>query len=152
VKGWARAACVVTVAWLAASTAVAAYAFGTDEIDPPARRVLGPGAVDVRLDVEHSRFEPARIVVRAGTSVTFTVVNHDPIAHELIVGNAEVHARHASGTHGRHGEVPGEVSVAPGESATTTFELDSPGTVLFACHLPRHFEYGMVGEIVVKDP
>jgi uncharacterized cupredoxin-like copper-binding protein len=143
---------VLTVVWLAASIAATAYAFGSDDAEPPRGQVLGPGSVDVTLDVNHSRFEPARIVVRPGTTVRFTVVNHDPINHELIVGDAQVHARHEAGTHGRHGAVPGEVSVAPGESATTTFDFSSPGTVLFACHLPRHFEYGMVGEVVVREP
>ena len=144
-RGWARVGCVLVTVWLAASVAAAAYAFGTDAVGSGRGRVLGPGHVDVTLDVNHSRFEPGRIVVRAGTTVTFTIINHDPIDHELIVGDAEVHARHEAGTHGQHGAVPGEVSVAPGKSATTTFSFDTPGTVLFACHLPRHFEYGMAG-------
>ncbi len=149
-KGWARAACVLTAVWLAAGVAAAAYAFGTEGPDSLPDGVFGPGSVDVTLHVSHSEFTPSRIMVRTGTTVTFTVVNHDPIGHELIVGDAEVHAVHEAGTHGRHREVPGEVSVAPGESASTTFEFDSPGTVVFACHLPRHFEYGMVGEVVVR--
>jgi uncharacterized cupredoxin-like copper-binding protein len=112
--------------------------------------VLGPGHVTVTLDVEHSRFEPPRIVVRQHTVVTFRVVNHDPIGHELIVGDDDVHARHEAGTHGRHGAIPGEVSVAPGKTAATTYQFHSPGTVLFACHLRGHVAYGMVGDVIVK--
>ena len=142
-------------AWLLASICVAAsittavYAFASSPADEGGRRVLGPGNVTVTLEVEHSRFVPARVVVRQHTTVTFRIVNRDPIAHELIVGGDDVHALHATGTHGQHGAVPGEVSVAPGATATTTYQFHTPGAALFACHLPRHFEYGMVGDVVV---
>jgi plastocyanin len=110
---------------------------------------LGPGRVTVRLDIEHSRFSPARVRVRPHTIVEFRVVNHDPIGHELIIGDATVHALHESGTHATHPPLPGEVSVAPNTTATTSYGFHEPGTVLFACHLPGHFAYGMVGEVVV---
>jgi uncharacterized cupredoxin-like copper-binding protein len=34
--------------------------------------------------------------------------------------------------------------------AATAYTFHTPGVVLFACHLPGHFAYGMVGEVVVK--
>jgi uncharacterized cupredoxin-like copper-binding protein len=148
-----RARCrlrIVAVVPLVASAVIAAYAFGWGSSAGSDRRVLGPGHVTVTLDVEHSRFEPARIVVRQHTDVTFRIVNHDPIGHELIVGDDEVHARHEAGTHGRHGAVPGEVSVGPGKTASTTYTFHTPGTVLFACHLRGHVAYGMVGDVIVK--
>lgn len=118
---------------------------------PAGDQILGPGNVTVTLDVEHSRFLPARVTVRPHTTVRFKVVNHDPIAHELIVGGTEVHTRHESGNHANHGALPGEVSVGPGETAVTTYQFHAPDTVLFACHLPRHFEFGMVGEVSVTQ-
>jgi uncharacterized cupredoxin-like copper-binding protein len=122
--------------------------------DPAAPRgggeVLGPGRVTVELDVEHSRFSPERIRVVEGTEVRFVVDNGDPIGHELIVGDAEVHATHEAGTHAQHPPLPGEVSVGGGDQAETTFRFDEPGTVEFACHLPRHYDYGMHGEVVVE--
>jgi uncharacterized cupredoxin-like copper-binding protein len=110
---------------------------------------LGPGSVTVTLDVEHSLFEPRELRVVEGTEVRFVVANGDPIGHELIVGPPEVHARHEAGTHGQHPAVPGEVSVGPNEEGTTTYRFDEPGTVEFACHLPRHYDYGMHGTIEV---
>jgi uncharacterized cupredoxin-like copper-binding protein len=111
---------------------------------------LGPGEVVVAIDIEHSRFSPDRIVVRPGTIVRFVVTNHDPILHELIVGDDEVHRRHATGTHAEHPPVPGEVSVGPGRTASTIMRFDEAGrAVAFACHLPGHVAYGMVGEVVV---
>jgi uncharacterized cupredoxin-like copper-binding protein len=137
--------------WLAASMAAAGYAFASGDASASGgNEVFGPGPVTITLDVEHSKFTPARIVVRQHTTVTFRVVNHDPIGHEFIVGDDEVHAIHEAGTHGVHGTVPGEVSVAPGGTGTTKYTFHTPGVSLFACHLPGHFAYGMVGEVVVK--
>lgn len=117
----------------------------------PTDRALGPGRATVDLGIEHSAFSTDRIVVQRGTSLTFVVDNADPIGHELIVGPPEVHARHESGTEAFHPPVPGEVTVPALEVATTTYEFDDAGTFTFACHLPGHLAYGMVGEVVVVD-
>jgi uncharacterized cupredoxin-like copper-binding protein len=143
---------LVAAAWVVGSVSIAGYALaasGTAAGDDG--DVLGPGNVTVTLDVENSHFEPARIVVSQHTTVTFEIVNHDPIGHEFIVGGDEVHARHESGNHAQHGALPGEVSVAPGETGTTTYEFHTPGTVLYACHLPGHVAYGMTGNVVVRS-
>jgi uncharacterized cupredoxin-like copper-binding protein len=104
----------------------------------------------IELTIEHSRFSTDRIEVAAGTTVRFVVVNDDPIHHELIVGPPEVHRRHASGTEASHPPVPGEVSVGPNETATTTYTFGGAGEVVFACHLPGHLEYGMEGVVLVS--
>jgi uncharacterized cupredoxin-like copper-binding protein len=77
------------------------------------------------------------------------VVNGDPINHELIVGPEEVHDIHEAGNHGTHPAVPGEVSVGPNAEAETTYRFDQSGEVVFACHLPGHFAYGMHGVVEV---
>lgn len=110
---------------------------------------VGPGSVTVTIDVEHSRFVPDRLTVRAGTVVSFVVDNHDPIHHELVLGDAGVHRAHELGTDLVHPPVPGEVSVGPNASGLTFYEFTEPGTVAFACHLPGHVEHGMVGEVTV---
>jgi uncharacterized cupredoxin-like copper-binding protein len=104
----------------------------------------------VTLDVRHSRFSPAEIEVRPGTTVRFVIRNADPIPHELIVGDQSVQDRHEQGTEAHHGEVPGEVSVAAGATATTTYTFSRPGRVLFGCHLPGHWDYGMRGLVTVR--
>ncbi|MGH9286355.1 MAG: cupredoxin domain-containing protein, partial [Acidimicrobiales bacterium] len=103
----------------------------------------------VVLDVTHSRYLPSAVEVPAGTTVRFVVRNNDPIDHELIIGGAEVHARHAGGTEAAHGAVPGEVSAPAGQTAETTLRFRTKGSVLFACHLPGHYAYGMTGTIRV---
>lgn len=110
---------------------------------------LGPGVVTVEVGIHHSRFDLGPLRVREGTIVQLVVRNDDPIDHELVVGESDVHRRHAVGTERRHPPVPGEVSVAPGDTAMTFYEFTEPGTVVYACQLPGHVAYGMAGEIEV---
>lgn len=110
---------------------------------------LGPGDVTVTLTIQHSHFSPDHVSVRPGTTVRFVVHNNDPIGHELIVGDAEVHRRHEAGTEPVHPPRPGEISVPARTTAETTFHFDdtSGDAVVYACHLPGHLRYGMSGEV-----
>jgi uncharacterized cupredoxin-like copper-binding protein len=110
----------------------------------------GSGPDEVRITIRHSGFEPAALDVAAGRTVRFVIENTDPIAHEFILGDRSVQDRHEDGTHASHGSVPGEVSVPAGETATTTYTFDGPGTLIFGCHLPGHYAYGMRGEVRVQ--
>ena len=105
---------------------------------------------EVRIGIRHSAFHPERLTVRAGDTVTFVVENADPIAHEFILGDDAVQRRHERGNEPSHGAVPGEVSVPAGATRSTTFTFTEPGTLVFACHLPGHFAYGMRGEVAVS--
>ena len=112
-----------------------------------------PASAGVRtivLDVEHSRFRPAHIAVERGETVRFLVRNHDPIDHELIVGNEEVQDVHENGTEVNHGAKPGEISVPAQGEAATTYTFTSGEDILFGCHLPAHWDYGMRGTITVQ--
>jgi uncharacterized cupredoxin-like copper-binding protein len=81
--------------------------------------------------------------------VRFVVHNNDPIGHELIVGDAEVHRRHEAGTEPVHPPLPGEISVPAGATAETLYRFDGTNSepVVYACHLPGHFRYGMSGDV-----
>jgi uncharacterized cupredoxin-like copper-binding protein len=136
---------------LVAAVVTAALGYGVDSLGADEPAALGPGVVTVTMDIEHSRFDVDHLDVRQGTTVRFVVRNHDPIDHELVVGDDAVHARHASGNEAFHPPVPGEVSVGAGETALTFYEFDDVGTFEFVCHLPRHAEYGMVGTVRVVD-
>lgn len=113
---------------------------------------LSAAAEEVRtieIDIEHSRFMPERIQVEAGEKVRFVIHNGDPIDHEFILGDAAVQRLHEEGTEAHHGTKPGEVSVAAFETAETSYSFEGPGTLIFACHLPTHYDYGMKGLIEI---
>ena len=109
----------------------------------------GGGERTVTVDVHHSRFSIEQLSVRPGETVRFVLRNRDPIPHELIVGDQSVQDVHEAGSEAHHGDRPGEVSVAPGATAVTTYRFDRPGRLLFGCHLPGHWAYGMRGTIEV---
>ena len=135
---------------VAIATAVAGYAF-KDSQHANARSALGPGLVTVTVRVHYSKFSIETLHVYAGATVRFLVRNDDPIHHEFIVGDAQVHARHQRGSEAVHPPVPGEVSVGPGELGETFYRFAQPGPYQFACHLPGHYAFGMHGWVVV-DP
>ena len=125
---------------LVATTGYAVEASGAQ------REALGPGVVTVEVRIDQSRFDIGSLRVEEGTLVEFVVQNDDPIDHELVVGDGEVHRRHANGTERRHPPVPGEVSIAPGERAMTFYSsprsarsstpATSPATSPTACKAP----------------
>jgi uncharacterized cupredoxin-like copper-binding protein len=104
---------------------------------------------EVHVKLRFSRFVPSEFEFEAGTTVRFVVENRDPIDHEFLIGDQEVQDAHEEGTEEHHGAKPGEISVPAGETRTTTYTFDEPGTLLIGCHLPTHWDYGMRGAIKV---
>ncbi len=133
---------------VAVATALGGYAID-DTAHADSQAPLGPGLVTVDVGIHLSRFSFSTLRVRPGTLVIFHVHNEDPIAHEFIVGDASVHARHERGNEAAHPPVPGEVSVKALDVGETFLRFDAPGRYEFACHLPGHLAYGMRGWVVV---
>jgi uncharacterized cupredoxin-like copper-binding protein len=104
----------------------------------------------VVVSIEHSSFQPAEIAVRPGETVRFVIESGDPIDHEFILGDEEVQRIHEEGTEAHHGAKPGEVSVPAGGTVETTYTFDDgSGSLIFGCHLPGHYAYGMRGVVVI---
>lgn len=106
---------------------------------------------EIRIQVirlHFSRFEPQTISVRPGETVRFVLENTDPIDHEFIVGNELVQQLHEEGTEAHHEPKPGEISVPAGKTEATTYTFPATeGLLIFGCHLPGHYAYGMRGAI-----
>lgn len=106
-----------------------------------------PRTIDVTIHFSH--FDTDRIEVRPGETVRFVIRNTDPIDHEFIVGDAQVQQAHEAGTEAHHPPRPGEISIPAGETVTTTMTFPSIGNLLFGCHLPGHYAYGMRGTVTI---
>jgi uncharacterized cupredoxin-like copper-binding protein len=104
------------------------------------------GTRTVEIGIRYSRFTPSDLTVAAGETVRFVLRNDDPINHEFILGDAEVQRIHEVGEEPHHAR-PGEVSVPAGETAVTTYRFGDTGALLFGCHLPGHWSYGMRGTV-----
>ena len=80
-------------------------------------------------------FEPKRVTVRAGETVTFVVRNEGTVDHEFESDEAGI----------------GEVVAPPGRSQRLVFEAPSrPGECPLYCNLPGHREAGMELVLVVE--
>jgi len=112
----------------------------------------GGGASERALEVKmrYSRYLPASVEIKTGTTVDFELVNADPIEHEFVIGTAAEQLAHERGNpHDPHNG-PGEALLAAGQSRHLRYTFRDAGTLLYACHRPGHYSYGMRGTITVK--
>lgn len=128
---------------LAAVLLAAGLAAGRTPAAPPS------GVRTIHVTIHFSSFDPDRIEAVPGATVRFVIENTDPIDHEFILGDDLVQQIHELGTEAVHPPKPGEVSVPAGTTAPTTYTFADPGELIFACHLPGHFAYGMLGTVTV---
>jgi uncharacterized cupredoxin-like copper-binding protein len=104
----------------------------------------------VEIKIQFSRFEPSTIQVAPGETVRFVVRNADPIDHEFLIGDDTVQLVHELGTEAHHAPRPGEISVPAGSTRETTYTFSRmPGDLVFGCHLPGHYAYGMHGVVLI---
>ena len=102
------------------------------------------------------RFEPELIMVETGTTIAFVITNTGMLEHEMVIGDQHVqdeHAQSMDGGHDVHADdaIASAVTVMPGETRTLLHTFDEPGTLYFACHVPGHYDAGMVGTIEVTS-
>ena len=105
------------------------------------------GPRTITVDMRFSHYLPTAITVQRGETVRFRLVNEDPITHEFIIGTLAQQLAHETGPEVDHNALPGQASLAPGETRTISFTFGSAGSLIFACHRPGHFAYGMRGTI-----
>jgi uncharacterized cupredoxin-like copper-binding protein len=108
-----------------------------------------PARKTIEVRMHYSKFEPGTIAVKAGTTIDFVIANDDPIAHEFIIGTeAEQEAHEIAGPEDPH-TGPGEASIPANETIRLTYTFTRAGTMLYACHVPGHYRYGMRGSVRV---
>jgi uncharacterized cupredoxin-like copper-binding protein len=107
-------------------------------------------ATEILIVIHYSHFEPSAFNVPVGVPVTITLRNDDPIDHEWIVGDAEVQAKHRTGTELLHPVRPTEQVIPAGQTRVTMITFEQAGSLQYICHLPGHEAYGMVGTVTVR--
>ena len=133
--------CVAGVASLIASL-FAAPAFGPASAET--------GIRTLNITIHYSHFRPERVVVAPGETVRFVVRNTDPIDHEFILGDRYIQHIYETGTETVH-VMPGATSVPAGTTRSTIYTFPDVATqVIFGCHLPGHYAYGMRGLVIVE--
>lgn len=111
----------------------------------------GGAGGDETISIYYSQFAPQVVEVVAGQPVTITLRNDDPIEHEWIVGDEDLHETHRIGTEPFHDRRPTEVTLPAYTVLETTLTFAEPGEYAFICHLPGHEAYGMAGTLRVIE-
>ncbi|GGA15336.1 cupredoxin domain-containing protein [Dyella caseinilytica] len=104
--------------------------------------------------MQGSRFIPANMTVRRGETVRFQITNRDRIAHEFVLGDAAEQAEHEremASMPGMPMNDPNGVTIAPGTTGNLVWTFTSAGELQYACHLPGHYEEGMVGQLTISE-
>lgn len=98
-------------------------------------------------------FEPNRITVSAGETVTFVVTNSGQAVHEFTLGDAAMQQQHAQEMaqmdDGMAHNKPNSIRLQPGETKQLTWRFGDSGTLEYACHEPGHYQAGMRGQITM---
>ena len=127
-----------------------------DAHEAAAGRPGDPARVDRTIQVSMSdtmRFDPEKMVFKAGETIRFVVRNTGNIQHEMVIGSMEELKEHAGMMRKRPGMQHAEsnmISLAPGESGELIWQFDNAGSFDFACLVPGHLEAGMTGKIAVE--
>ena len=123
------------------------YAFGH-----PADASSADRTVQVAMS-DQLRFDPSKVAVVAGMTVTFEVTNAGQTPHEFVLGNASYQDRHEMSMGEMSGSLPpggpNALTLQPGETRSLTWTFTDRGKVLYGCHIPGHYAAGMVGSIGV---
>lgn len=107
------------------------------------------GDVDLVIPIEMNDFgyELATTSIPVGSMVRFEFVNVGFIEHEAMFGSAHQQEEfaadddHGEGDH--HGAVRA-ITLDPGEAGSLVVEFGEAGEILIGCHLPGHWDAGMV--------
>lgn len=107
----------------------------------------------IRVDMADTmRFDPDEVRVKRGDTVKFVVRNTGKLMHEMVIGTHEELEKHAEMMKkhpGMEHDAPYMAHVAPGDSQEIVWTFDKPGTFMYGCLLPGHWEAGMKASIVV---
>lgn len=137
---------------------------------PPAQWTAPPRAGtpdaprEINVIMRDFLFEPNPLVLYAGETVRFNVVNAGLLPHEFVLGDADVQAAWASAeaaaTPPGFTATPPPVSLPPeqagfriwlesGQSASAIYQVPDDETLELACQIPGHVDAGMVGAVEI---
>jgi uncharacterized cupredoxin-like copper-binding protein len=113
-----------------------------------------PQVIEIAIDGYH--FVPDHFTVQQGESVVFAISNPDSRGHELFIGTVAEQAerREAGPTAPEDGEDVTHfgygIYIPPMSDGELAYVFSADTDLLIGCHLPGHWEAGMVATIDVQ--
>jgi len=87
-----------------------------------------------RIVGKEFEFEPSKVTVDAGETVTIKFKNKGVMSHNITFKNIDAKTK----------------TIQSGNTTTIEVTIDEPGTYDFVCSVPGHSQAGMRGQLVVK--
>jgi len=107
----------------------------------------------IEIEMTEMAFAPFKIEVKRGEQIKFVIRNVGKEDHEFLLATTAENLKHAEFMR-KHPDMehddPNGVRVSPNKSAEILWRFTKRGTFEYACLIPNHREYGMVGEVAVK--
>jgi len=122
--------------------------FGQFTGTPEASPVADQSDTTIQVSLDEFMIQADQLTLTAGQEYTFVVSNAGQLPHELVIEPAGVDDAPLT-QDGQESEVE---DIAPGSNPELTWTFDEPGMYQFACHVPGHYENGMVLEFEVAAP
>lgn len=108
----------------------------------------------IRVDMADTmRFSPDKVKVKRGETVKFVARNTGKLMHEMVIGTPqelEKHAELMKKHPGMEHDAPYMAHVSPGGTQEIVWTFTKPGTFMYGCLLPGHWDAGMKASIVVE--
>ena len=102
------------------------------------------GAQEVKVTLTDFKFAASTTAFSPGVTYKLVVTSDGRVPHELMIMPQGEKHHHMALLDIEQDEL------GPGASASREFKFAQPGSFEFACHLPGHYEAGMVLPITVK--
>jgi uncharacterized cupredoxin-like copper-binding protein len=100
------------------------------------------------------RFDPSRLSLKRGETVTFVVHNAGRLMHEFVIGTEAALVEHAEMMKkhpGMEHDEPYMAHVAPGKTERITWTFNQTGNFLAGCLVAGHWDAGMKAALQVKE-
>lgn len=107
----------------------------------------------VMIEASELKFAPATLTAKVGETIQFKITNSGKLDHEFMIGDVREQVEHdkeMASMPGMAMDDPNGVSVAPGKTATLIWTFTKAGQLQYGCHVPGHYQAGMVGQLTVQ--
>jgi uncharacterized cupredoxin-like copper-binding protein len=127
------------------TTTVSVYLTEKTEEAAPGAATPSASNTDVAITLQDFTITPSATTFKVGVPYTFTITNDGKAQHELVIEKAtDVDVPLQASGHEAEAE-----AIDPGTVKTLQWTFTEPGEYQFACHVPGHFEAGMLVKVEV---
>lgn len=102
--------------------------------------------IDVQVTLSEFKIEASPASVPANRLIKFTVTNKGTLEHEMVVEPKGANDKALEGKSGAPAEAD---NIAVGQTKTLEWTFTEPGELQLACHVPGHYDAGMVTNFTV---